>query len=100
VILPLTVLARRQLLALTSYYVQLERDEAVRNLIVALERASERIQSKRGQFYNAPRPYPALARLGVRWRKEGPYWIAFATDKRGSVIQAVFHQAADIPNRI
>lgn len=98
--IPLSRLAKAQLDALTAYYVERGRDEAADRLAERIERASSRIQSGQGLFFDAPRPYPGVARNGWRWTKEGPYWIAFARDARGPVIRAVFHDAADIPRRL
>jgi hypothetical protein len=47
----------------------------------------------------APRPYPALARLDFRWVKEGPYWVAYMTEPSLAIV-GVYHEAADIPNRV
>ena len=96
----LSVAARAQVSRLASYYDALDRPEAVRNLRTIIAKAGERIEARRGLFLPAPRPYPGLARAGWLWLKEGPYWIAFASDVRGAIIQVVFHEAADIPNRL
>jgi len=92
--------ARAQVSNLASYYDGLDRPEAVRNLRAIIARAGERIEAQRGLFFPAPRPYPNLSRPGWLWLKEGPYWIAYASDPRGAVIQVVFHEAADIPGRL
>lgn len=92
--------ARAQLTALNEYYAERGRDLAIDRLADSLERASFRIIHGRGSFYDAPRPYPTLARKGWRWTKEGRYWIAFTSGVRGLSIVAVFHDSADIPNRL
>jgi hypothetical protein len=46
----------------------------------------------------APRPYPQLARQGWCWAKQGSYWFAFDLDR--TAIQGIFHESADIPNRM
>ena len=73
--------------------------QAAENLLAALERASERIVRSPNSGLPAPRPYPALARMDFRWIKEGPYWVAYMTGN-DPVIAGVYHEAADIPNRI
>jgi plasmid stabilization system protein ParE len=92
--------ARAQVSQLTRYYADHDRPEAVRNLRGALARAAERIEARRGPFLPTPRPYPSVARPGWQWLKQGSYWIGFASDMRGPIIRAVFHEAADIPNRM
>jgi len=92
--------ARAQVLSLASYYDNLDRPEAVRNLRDIIARAGARIDAQRGLFFPAPRPYPDLTRPGWLWLKEGPYWIAYVSDPRGAVIQVIFHEAADIPSRL
>jgi len=86
--------------ALTAHYAALGRDRAIARLMAAIEKASGRYENRRGLFYDAPRPYPGLADLGFRWTKEGPYWIAFEETSAGPVISGVFHETADVPNRI
>ncbi|MEJ0045674.1 MAG: hypothetical protein WDN04_05800 [Rhodospirillales bacterium] len=92
--------ARAQVSSLTSHYRNLDRPEAVRNLRNTIAKAAERIEAQRGPFFPAPRPYPNLTRTGWLWLKEGPYWIAYGTDTAGPIIHALFHEAADIPNRL
>ncbi len=92
--------AERQLDALTGYYAERERDEAIDRLVDSVERASARYLGDRGPFYDAPRPYPSLLRPGWRWTREGRYWIAFSASPTGPVIRAVFHDSADIPGRL
>jgi plasmid stabilization system protein ParE len=99
-VIPLSRTAAKQLHELTRYYADRDRDDAIENLIQSVERASERYQASRGLFYSAPRPYPSLVRPGWKWTKEGRYWIAFRQGKRGPVISAIFHEAADIPRRL
>jgi len=92
--------ARTQVSGLAKHYDERERPEAVRNLRACLASAAVRIEKHLGLFYPAPRPYPDLTRAGWVWLKEGPYWIAFVSDRRGSIIVAVFYEAADIPGRL
>jgi hypothetical protein len=82
--------ARAQLSSLAAYYEDLERPEAVRNLRAAVTRASERIDTRRGLFFSAPRPYRTLTNPGWIWLKEGWHWIAYTEDPRGAVIQWFF----------
>lgn len=73
--------------------------QAAANLLASLERASERIVHAPNAGLLAPRPYPALAHFGFRWIKEGPYWVAYMTES-SPIIVGVYHEAADIPNRV
>ncbi len=92
--------ARAQVTELAKHYEDRDRPEAIRNLRAAIARAAERIEAQRGRFYPAPRPYPDLMRRGWLWLKEGPYWIAYAADPGGAVIQVVFYETANMPKRI
>ena len=47
----------------------------------------------------APRPYPALAKVGRRWIIEGSYWISYSLTTPPA-ISGVFYAMADIPNRL
>jgi hypothetical protein len=69
-------------------------------LVASIETACDRYENKRGLFFDAPRPYPNLASLGFRWAKEGSYWIAFEQTDAGPIMAGIFHEAADIPNRL
>jgi plasmid stabilization system protein ParE len=91
--------AGAQIRALIAYFEEMERMQAAANLLAVLERASGRIVLAPEAGLPAPRPYPSLARLGFRWVKEGPYWIAYITGK-SPIIVGVYHEAADIPNRV
>jgi len=92
--------AKRQLDELTSHYAEHGRDVAIDRLVESIERASARYLGNRGQFYDAPRPYPTLLRRGWRWTKEGRYWIAFGPAKDGAVIRAIFYETANMPERL
>ncbi len=92
--------AESQVDALLEHYERLNRTEAMRNLVKVVEAAAGRIGKSPNIGLPAPRPYPLLADLGLRWMKEGSYWIAFTSFEEKPTIVAVFHEAADIPNRI
>ena len=96
----LSAAAEAQLFALTDHYAERGRDGAIDLLTIRIQAACARYVAGLGLFYAAPRPYPGLAGLGFRWTKEGPYWIAFQTTDTGPVVAGVFHEAADIPNRL
>lgn len=98
--IPFSPAARRQLRDLLGHYERLERIEAIENLRTALRRAADRIRSRRGLYFAAPRPYPELSGLGYLWTKEGAYWIAYRVDPDGPRFYAICHEAADIPNRL
>ena len=98
--IPLSPEAEAQLDALLDHYEQLDRPEATRSLIAALEQAASRIERQPASGLQSPRPYPELADLGFRWIKVKAYWFAYANTVHGPVIAAVFYAAADIPNRI
>lgn len=90
--------AVRQVRDLRAFYESKGRTEAVRNLIAAVIRAAKRIEQAPGIGLPAPRSYPALARDGRRWIKEGRYWIAYTTTVY-PIIVAVFFETADLPVR-
>jgi plasmid stabilization system protein ParE len=98
-LIELTPEAERQLAGLRDHYVKLDRPEALANLADALVGAGRRIEQQPGEGQSAPRPYPAVARRGRAWIKAGSYWIAYSTASP-PVIVGVFHESADIPNRI
>ena len=56
---------------LLAYYERLQRPEAARNLLAALERVGAKLERAAVEGLAAPRPYPTLAQLGFRWVKEG-----------------------------
>ena len=85
---------------LLAHFERINRPEATRNLIRALRQAAARIERAPDAGLPAPRPYPALASLGLRWIKEGAYWISYTYDGGDPVIAGVFHEAADIPRRV
>ncbi len=91
--------AEAQLLDLLLHYERLNRTEAAANLLAAMEAAEARIQRDPEAGLPTPRPYPRLARPGHAWVKSGRYWVAY-TRTDPPVIVAVFHEAADIPNRV
>ncbi len=92
--------ARYHVACLTQHYENVDRPEAVRNLRRCLARALNRIETQQGQFFPAPRPYPACVRPGWLWLKEGAYWFSFVSQGGRPVIQSVFHESADIPKRL
>jgi plasmid stabilization system protein ParE len=92
--------AERHLDQLITYYEAKDRPEATQNLLQAVERAAQRIDRSPGEGLLAPRPYPELAKPGRRWIKQGAYWIAYVQDEHGAIIIGIFHDSADIPNRI
>ena len=98
--IPLSSAAESALAALADHYALLGRDRAIDRLVASIEAACTRFERERGRFYDAPRPYPGLAEFGLRSTKEGPYWVAFADTHEGPVVAGVFHEGADIPNRI
>jgi plasmid stabilization system protein ParE len=84
---------------LLTHFERPNRTAATENLLAALGRARARISRAPNAGLPAPRPYPAFARLGFRWVKEGRYWVAYTNDK-SPIIVGVYHEAADIPNRV
>jgi plasmid stabilization system protein ParE len=98
-VISLSATAEIQVDDLIEYYESKHRDAASKNLLAALETAKKRIAAKPEAGIPAPRPYPFLAAKGLRWIKEGSYWISYSKDEP-PVIFGVFHESADIPNRL
>lgn len=94
-----TARAARQLRDLRRHYEYLERPEAVRNLVSAMDEAIATIEQVQGAGLPAPRPYPELARPGRCWIKAGRYWVNYRTTKP-LIIVGIFHDSADIPSRL
>jgi plasmid stabilization system protein ParE len=97
-LIPLSVVAERQLRELLDHFANLGRPEAQDRLLSAVDEASARIELTPDVGLSAPRPYPQLARAGERWLKIGRYWIAYGLQPVPTII-AVFYDSADIPNR-
>lgn len=91
--------AELQVDQLVAHYEARGRLEAAVNLLRAIERASMRIGADPSAGLEAPRPYPALKRLGRRWIIEGRYWISYSLTSP-PVISGVFYAEADIPRRV
>jgi hypothetical protein len=92
--------ARAQIAILTAYYVDRDRDDAIKNLKRAVITACNRILVQIGPFYPAPRPYPSIARPGWLWLKTGSCWVVLGETGTGYVIHALFHESANIPDRM
>jgi hypothetical protein len=84
--------ARAQVSGFARHYADLERPDSIRNLRAIIASADERIETRRGMFFPAPHRFPKLARPGWVWLKVGSYWMAFASDPDGAVIQVMFHE--------
>jgi len=93
-----TARAARQVAEFQGHYERERRPEASRNLAAALHDAERRIERNPAAGLPAPRPYPALERLGQSWIKAGPYWIRYST-RTPSVITGVFYDRANLPGR-
>lgn len=83
---------------LLRHYARLERPEAGRHLIAAIDQAAARIERKSEKGLPAPRLYLVLAKPGRLWMKTGRYWIAYSAAVP-PVILGVFYDAANIPGR-
>jgi plasmid stabilization system protein ParE len=94
----LTARAERQFRELREHYEDLERPEATRGLIAALEEASRRIETNPKAGLATPRPYRHLARPDRLWVKAGRYWIAY--EPMAPIIVGVFYETANIPGRL
>jgi plasmid stabilization system protein ParE len=94
-----TARAARQFRDLREHYEDLERPEAVRGLIAALDEASRKIAKNPAAGSLAPRPYPHLARPGRAWIKAGRYWISYSTTEP-PLILGIFYETANIPRRL
>jgi plasmid stabilization system protein ParE len=97
-LIALTPEADAHVRALERFYIEKRRPQALRNLGHALAEASLIIMNAPERGLPAPRPYPALASLGLSWLKRGRYWIAYAPSV--PIIAGVFFETDDIPNRV
>ncbi|MFZ4409980.1 MAG: type II toxin-antitoxin system RelE/ParE family toxin [Paracraurococcus sp.] len=95
---PLSPEARDQIARLRRHYLDRDRPEAAEKLRGAIVEATARIRTAPCRGLPAPRPYPQLARPGRYWIKVGVYWVAYRAEP--PAINAIFHEAADIPNRL
>jgi plasmid stabilization system protein ParE len=95
-----TPTARAHIAALHRHYEELERPEAIRNLLAAVRDAEARIARSPAIGLAAPRPYPEIIRPNWRWLKTGRYWFGYIHAGTAATIAAVFHDSADIPNRL
>lgn len=85
--------------ALLDHYIQLERPEAVRNLLAAVREAMERIERSPDAGLPAPRPYLQLRSPGRFWIQVGSYWIAYRRRPVPTIV-AVFYDESNIPGRL
>lgn len=97
--IPYTRRAARQVDDLLTHFMELERPEAMSNLLAALRDASTQIENAPGSGVPAPRPYPFLARPGRFWIKSGRYWVGYRRNPTLAIF-AVFYDAANIPGRL
>ena len=91
--------AAEQVEALIEHYEALDRPEALRGLMSALESGWRKMRANPSVGLSAPRPYPQLARPGHRWIKAGRYWIAYSNPGSAAIV-GVFYETANIPRRI
>lgn len=91
--------AEQQFDALVRHYERLERADAIRNLIAAVEEAAGRIAADPKCGLPAPRPYPDLTSPRRAWVKAGRYWIAYRTTNP-AIVTGIFFETADIPKRL
>ena len=90
--------AERHLEALRKHYLKLERADALRNLLAAVEEAAGLIEANPSIGLPAPRTYPQMARPRHAWIKSGRYWISYRTST-SPVITGIFFETANIPKR-
>jgi plasmid stabilization system protein ParE len=93
--LQLSQAADLQVRKIVAYYVEKAYDSAFLRLIDSIEFAMNPVNLSRHIFHAAPRPVPALTRLGVRWMLHHRYWFAF-DHQDPPVIVAVIDAASDI----
>ncbi len=98
--IPLSAAAEAEPDALTSYYETLGRDRAIDRLVEAGGTACDRYDRRRGLFYDSPRPLPGACRYGSSLDEGGTLWIPFEETTAGPVVAGIFHESADIPNRL
>jgi plasmid stabilization system protein ParE len=98
----LSLEAQEQLRAMTRHYKNLERREALRYLIEALEEAKAKIINRPNDGLRAPRPYPDLEKPGRLWIYIHRYWFSYqlATPPAFPSILGIFYDTNDIPGLI
>ena len=74
------------------------RPEALANLDKAVAEAERLIELQPQTGLLAPRPYPSMARPGLRWMKVRRYWFGYR-NAQTAVVVLVFYDAADMPRR-
>jgi len=96
----LTADAAAQFDALLDYYMERNRDDAIRRLRVALGEALTKIDTVPDGGRTFPGPYRGIGRWPYRWIKVHRYWFAYAVEGGDSVITNIFFESADIENRL
>ncbi len=84
---------------LLAHFERKDRIEAARNLLAALETASERIERNPEVGLPAPKPYPQLAKAGRLWLHVRRYWFAYSTTMP-PVFLAVAYDESNMPRRL
>ncbi len=92
--------ASRQLEALLDHFIEKERLDAADKLERAVATATAHIEADPQSGLPAPRPYPALARLGFHWIKVHRYWFGWSITKGYPVLTNVHFDTASIEGRV
>jgi plasmid stabilization system protein ParE len=91
--------AETQVNTLIEHCERLDRLNAARNLLAAIEAARDTIVKSSEAGLPAPRPYAQLRKSGRLWVHVRSYWICYM-QAAPTVIVEIFHESADIPGRL
>lgn len=93
--------ARVQIELLSDYYLRIDRPEAVRRLISAVQDARGEIDYPRMIRHRYPGVHRELVSLNLVWIKIHAYWFGYRVmPDQESAIANVIWDGADIPSRV
>jgi plasmid stabilization system protein ParE len=94
-----TETAKRQILRLLEYYLDIDRERAAELLIDAVRAAYRRIEASPDAGRRAPTPYPDIAHWHYLWIKEHCYWFGYTVTNPPIVTNIVYDRSV-MPGQI